>query len=79
MQFTKIKLSDGQKINAITNENDITLYISKNNAVYKGTVKDYATMPVLQQPYLMVYCDEVCGLENGGYIERRGEKLKIIE
>ena len=77
MQFKKTNLPSGERVNAIASEDDITFYITKIGAVYKAELKSYANLPLLEEPYLMVYCDEVAGLNSGGYIERRGGTLKI--
>lgn len=77
MIFKKIDLPQGEKVNARVYNDDLTLFITKKQAVYKSIITNYRENAKTEPPYLFVYCDEVCGLPDGSYIERRGDKVKI--
>ena len=77
MKFKTVKLCNGDKINARSDSDNLTLYISKDKAVYKGTVSGYKNSPVLSEAVIAIYCDEAAELSDGKIIQRRNDKLKI--
>ena len=77
MTHKSIKLPSGGYANGRTVSGNITLFISRNGAVYSCEVKNYSTQPEVTAAQLTGYCDEVCPLPNGGRLERRGAVIKI--
>lgn len=67
-----VRLYGGGKANACKYGDILQIYISRQGAVYKGSLHNGQLSPLS----LFGYCDEIIPF-SGGHVERRGQYISI--